>query len=146
LGRPAFATWLSRQPGPPLIVVLNPGELDGAMDGWRAAGLPAASIPMLDPTADHIPHGSRVLDVRQRGEWVSGHLPRARHARLRAWRAQGLGVYRYWRDLGHAVGAVIAGLVAGAFGLSATVLAGAALTLLSGLLAARWITGNRGRR
>ncbi len=60
-----------------------------------------------------------------------------------AWRAQGLGVYRFWRDLGYAAGAVIAGLVAGALGLSAAVVAGGALTLLSGLLAARWITGTR---
>jgi MFS family permease len=60
-----------------------------------------------------------------------------------AWRAQGLGVYRFWRDLGYAVGAVIAGLLATAFGLSTTVLAGGALTLASGLLAARWITGSR---
>jgi len=60
-----------------------------------------------------------------------------------AWRAQGLGVYRFWRDLGYAVGAVIAGLLAGAFGFSTTVLACGALTLASGLLAARWITGSR---
>jgi MFS family permease len=60
-----------------------------------------------------------------------------------AWRAQGLGVYRFWRDLGYAVGAVIAGLLAGAFGLSTTVLAGGALTLASGLLAARWIKASR---
>jgi MFS family permease len=59
-----------------------------------------------------------------------------------SWRAQGLGVYRFWRDLGYAVGAVIAGLAAGAFGLNAAVVAGGALTLLSGLLAARWITGS----
>ncbi|MGH3276007.1 MAG: MFS transporter [Streptosporangiaceae bacterium] len=62
-----------------------------------------------------------------------------------SWRAQGLGVYRFWRDLGYAAGAVVAGLVAGAFGLSAAVLAGGALTLFSGLLAARWIAGHRGR-
>ena len=29
-----------------------------------------------------------------------------------SWRAQGLGVYRFWRDLGYAIGAVIAGLLA----------------------------------
>jgi len=63
-----------------------------------------------------------------------------------SWRAQGLGVYRFWRDLGYAVGAVIAGLIAGAFGLSAAVMAGGVLTLLSGLLAARWIAGNHSRR
>jgi MFS family permease len=58
-----------------------------------------------------------------------------------SWRAQALGVYRFWRDLGYAAGAVVAALVAGAFGLNATVLAAGALTLVSGLLAARWITG-----
>jgi MFS family permease len=56
-----------------------------------------------------------------------------------SWRAQGLGVYRFWRDLGYAVGAVIAALVATAAGLPAAVIAGGALTLASGLLAARWI-------
>jgi MFS family permease len=60
---------------------------------------------------------------------------------LPAWRAQGLGVYRFWRDLGYAAGAVIAGLIADAFSLSAAVAAGGVLTLASGLLAARWITG-----
>jgi MFS family permease len=63
-----------------------------------------------------------------------------------SWRAQGLGVYRFWRDLGYAAGAVIAGLVAGAFGLSAAVVAGGALTLLSGLLAARWIADKHSRQ
>jgi MFS family permease len=63
-----------------------------------------------------------------------------------SWRAQGLGVYRFWRDLGYAAGAVIAGLVAGALGLSAAVVAGGALTLVSGLLAARWIAGKHSRR
>ena len=58
-----------------------------------------------------------------------------------SWRAQGLGVYRFWRDLGYAIGAVIAGLLAGPFGLSTTVLVGGALTFASGLLAARWIGG-----
>ena len=57
-----------------------------------------------------------------------------------SWRAQGLGVYRFWRDLGYAAGAAVAGLLAGAFGLHPTVLVGGALTLASGLLAARWIT------
>jgi MFS family permease len=57
-----------------------------------------------------------------------------------SWRAQGLGVYRFWRDLGYAIGAVIAGLIAQALSLSAAVIAGGALTLASGLLAARWIT------
>lgn len=60
-----------------------------------------------------------------------------------SWRAQGLGVYRFWRDLGYALGAVLAGLIAQAAGLSAAVIAGGALTFASGLLAARWIAGTR---
>jgi MFS family permease len=56
-----------------------------------------------------------------------------------SWRAQGLGVYRFWRDLGYAIGAVIAGLLAQTLGLNAAVIAGGALTFASGLLAARWI-------
>jgi MFS family permease len=62
-----------------------------------------------------------------------------------SWRAQGLGVYRFWRDLGYAIGAVLAGLLAQALGLSAAVIAGGALTFASGLLAARWIAGTRNR-
>jgi MFS family permease len=58
-----------------------------------------------------------------------------------SWRAQSLGVYRFWRDLGYAIGAVIAGLLAQAFNLSAAVMAGGVITFASGLLAARWITG-----
>ena len=112
--RPAFATWLGWLVGPdrPLIVVLGAGqdraelveaallvgydnlagELDGGMDAWRAAGLPTASIPLLDPAAGHIPDGSRVLDVRQRGEWVSGHLPGAHHAELGTLAGPGAGL------------------------------------------------------
>ncbi|CAM5507486.1 MFS transporter [Streptomyces tanashiensis] len=57
-----------------------------------------------------------------------------------AWRAHALGTYRFWRDIGYAAGALLAGLLADALGLNATVLAAAALTALSGLLAARWMT------
>lgn len=57
-----------------------------------------------------------------------------------AWRANALGTYRFWRDVGYAVGALVAGLLADAFGLNATVVAAAVLTAASGLLAAHWIT------
>ncbi|MGW5432889.1 MFS transporter [Streptomyces sp. NPDC004059] len=57
-----------------------------------------------------------------------------------AWRAGALGTYRFWRDIGYAVGALVAGVLADALGLDATVLAAAALTAGSGLLAARWIS------
>ncbi|GAA4934203.1 MFS transporter [Streptomyces coeruleoprunus] len=57
-----------------------------------------------------------------------------------AWRVNALGTYRFWRDLGYAVGALVAGVLADALGLNATVIAAAVLTAGSGLLAARWIT------
>jgi MFS family permease len=52
------------------------------------------------------------------------------------WRASAVGVYRLWRDLGYAVGALLAGLTADAFGLQAAVWLVAALTLGSAALAA----------
>ncbi|NUP64292.1 MAG: MFS transporter [Nonomuraea sp.] len=63
-----------------------------------------------------------------------------------AWRANALGTYRFWRDIGYAAGALLAGLLADALGLNATIVAAAALTAASGLLAARWIGGPRPAR
>ncbi|MEV4602120.1 MFS transporter [Amycolatopsis sp. NPDC049253] len=57
-----------------------------------------------------------------------------------SWRANALGTYRFWRDTGYAVGALLAGILADTLGLSTTVIAAAILTAASGLLAARWIT------
>ncbi|WP_418955228.1 MFS transporter [Streptomyces tritici] len=57
-----------------------------------------------------------------------------------SWRANALGTYRFWRDIGYAVGALVAGVLADALGLNATVVAAAVLTAGSGLLAARWMT------
>ena len=51
------------------------------------------------------------------------------------WRATSVGVYRFWRDLGYAVGALMAGVVAAMFGLVWAVHVAGILTLLSGLLA-----------
>jgi MFS family permease len=51
-----------------------------------------------------------------------------------SWRASSVGIYRFWRDSGYAVGALIAGLVADAFGLTAAVWVVAALTMASGLV------------
>jgi len=52
-----------------------------------------------------------------------------------SWRATSVGVYRFWRDLGYAVGALMAGVVAGLAGLVWAVHVSGLLTLLSGLLA-----------
>jgi MFS family permease len=53
-----------------------------------------------------------------------------------SWRASAVGVYRLWRDLGYAVGALVAGVVADLFGLEAAVWLVAALTLASGIVVA----------
>jgi MFS family permease len=49
-----------------------------------------------------------------------------------SWRARALSVYRFWRDLGYAIGAVSAGLIADFFGLRWAIVAIAAVTFLSG--------------
>jgi MFS family permease len=53
-----------------------------------------------------------------------------------AWRARSVGVYRLWRDGGFAVGALLAGGIADAFGLSAAIWTVAVLTAMSGLVVA----------
>ncbi|MEQ1437909.1 MFS transporter [Fontimonas sp. SYSU GA230001] len=53
-----------------------------------------------------------------------------------AWRASAVGVYRLWRDLGYAVGALLAGFTADAFGLAPALWLVAVLTALSGLVVA----------
>ena len=54
-----------------------------------------------------------------------------------SWRASSLGVYRFWRDLGYAIGALLSGVVADLIGLGAAIHLVAVLTLLSGLVVAR---------
>ncbi len=51
-----------------------------------------------------------------------------------SWRASAVGVYRLWRDMGYAVGAILAGVIADLAGLSAATLAVAVLTAVSGLV------------
>jgi MFS family permease len=58
-----------------------------------------------------------------------------------AWRASSLGVYRFWRDLGYAVGALVSGLVADALGFQAAIHAVAAMTLVSGVVVAALMKG-----
>jgi len=53
-----------------------------------------------------------------------------------AWRASAVGVYRLWRDLGYAFGALLAGLIADALGLPAAMWAVAGLTFASGVVVA----------
>jgi MFS family permease len=52
------------------------------------------------------------------------------------WRASAVGVYRLWRDLGYAAGALVAGFVADRFGMPASIAIVAAATFVSGLVVA----------
>ena len=60
---------------------------------------------------------------------------------LPSWRASAVGVYRFWRDLGYAAGAVIAGVAADFLGLNGALWIVAGLTFLSGLLVSFRMTG-----
>jgi len=62
-----------------------------------------------------------------------------------AWRASSVGVYRLWRDLGYAVGALLAGLTADALGLHAAIWLVAAVTFASGVVVALRMRETRGR-
>ena len=52
------------------------------------------------------------------------------------WRASAVGVYRFWRDLGYAVGALLAGITTDLIGLRSAIWLIAAITFGSGVLAA----------
>lgn len=62
------------------------------------------------------------------------------------WRASAVGVYRLWRDLGYAVGALLAGFTADLFGLAAALWLVAALTFASGLITATRMRETLGAR
>jgi len=52
------------------------------------------------------------------------------------WRASAVGVYRLWRDLGYAIGALLAGVVADAFGVGSAIGLVAGVTFVSGFVVA----------
>jgi MFS family permease len=59
------------------------------------------------------------------------------------WRATSLGVYRFWRDLGYAVGALLSGIVADLLGFAVAIHLVAALTLASGVVVASVMSERR---
>jgi MFS family permease len=61
-----------------------------------------------------------------------------------SWRATGLGVYRFWRDLGYAAGALASGLVADRFGMKAAVYGVAAVCVVSSIVVALFLRETRG--
>ncbi len=60
-----------------------------------------------------------------------------------SWRASAIGVYRLWRDLGYAIGAVVAGVSADLFGVSGAMRLVAGITLASGIVTALRMTETR---
>ena len=99
--RPAFASWLGwlANHERPIVVVREPdqdldevvwqaakigydnivGELTGGIDAWTGSGMPTASVPLTEPTAND---AVLVLDIRQEAEFRAGHVPGARHIEL----------------------------------------------------------------
>lgn len=97
--RGVFASWLGWLVplGTPIVLVLDDdndrgdlvrqaftvghenllGELAGGIGSWRAAR-EVATIPLVGPDAV----AGTILDVRQREEWRSGHVPGGWHAEL----------------------------------------------------------------
>jgi len=51
-----------------------------------------------------------------------------------SWRGSAIGVYRLWRDLGYAVGALLAGVLADVFGMRWAIAVIGGLTVISGIL------------
>jgi MFS family permease len=58
-----------------------------------------------------------------------------------SWRARSLSVYRFWRDLGYAIGALSAGIMTDLFGAAVAIAAISALTFASGALVAVIMNG-----
>jgi hydroxyacylglutathione hydrolase len=72
---PAEVVWQARKIGYEQLA----GELEGGVDAWTRAGRPVAGTPLVGPESLA---GVTVLDVRQDGEYASGHVPGARHVEL----------------------------------------------------------------
>ncbi|MEO5580306.1 MAG: MFS transporter [Gemmatimonadaceae bacterium] len=53
-----------------------------------------------------------------------------------SWRGNAVGIYRFWRDLGYAVGAVVAGILADAWGMGQAIASIGVLTAATGILVA----------
>lgn len=102
--RGVFATWLGwlvPDPSTPLVIVRNDdqdpeeivwqarkvgydgivGELAGGVAAWAASGQATTATPIADPVDLDV---TRVVDVRQRGEYAAGHVPGAGNVELGA--------------------------------------------------------------
>jgi rhodanese-related sulfurtransferase len=62
------------------------GHLRDGMAGWQRAGYPTAAVPQMsvqDVHARLVRGELSVLDVRERAEWIRGHIEGARHSSYR---------------------------------------------------------------
>jgi sugar phosphate permease len=55
-------------------------------------------------------------------------------------RAKSLGVFRLWRDLGYAIGAIMTGVIADTFGIDSSIVVIAILTIISSMIIAARMT------
>jgi MFS family permease len=58
-----------------------------------------------------------------------------------SWRARSLSVYRFWRDLGYAIGALCAGIIADFFGMEWAIVSIGGITFASGAVVALVMNG-----
>jgi len=61
-----------------------------------------------------------------------------------SWRARALSVYRFWRDLGYAIGALSAGIIADLFGAVSAIAAVGVLSVVSGIVVSVAMIERRG--
>lgn len=61
------------------------------------------------------------------------------------WRASAVGVYRFWRDLGYAVGAILAGVIADFLGLTWAIAVIGVITFASGIVSAITMSETRNK-
>lgn len=103
--RPQFSSWLGWIVpfGDPIVLVVGEerldeavrlarqigydrllGWLDGGVEVWRAAGLPTARLEVVtaEEARARARDGAKLLDVRQRSEWVRSRIPVALHVEL----------------------------------------------------------------
>jgi MFS family permease len=112
VGRKGLIVWGMWTQGLGLALLALTATLGGAIAGAALLGLGTA---MVYPTL-----------LAAIGDVAAPH-----------WRASAVGIYRLWRDLGYAAGALVGGVLADLFGMSVAILAVAGLTCASGALAAR---------
>src|SRR4029078_8636045 len=108
-----------------IVLIVASGELAGFALG---AVLLGAGTAMVYPT----------LLAAIAGVAAPGAAPHARVRDVRppSGRASAVGVYRLWRDLGYAIGALLAGITADALGIDAAIWLVAGVTFVSGLVVA----------